>query len=217
MQMIRKSMQYTALVAIVSASVAATAQEQLYGGIGLGPSRTHIPSNALGISGATASELQRTENSTGTKIFAGYKASQNMAVEVGYVDLGKSRATRNMTAPGTGSIGIESRNTGWFVDLVGMVPTGINDVSVIGKLGGVATDTGKQLSTTGAVGLAPGSPSTFQERELNWKFGAGAQYDFSKTMAARGEWERYRRMGKETGAGESEADLFSLNLLIRFY
>lgn len=217
MQMIRKSMQYTALVAIVSAPVAATAQEQLYGGIGLGPSRTYIPSNALGISGATASELQRTENSTGTKIFAGYKASQNMAVEVGYVDLGKSRATRNMTAPGTGSIGIESRNTGWFVDLVGMVPTGINDVSVIGKLGGVATDTGKQLSTTGAVGLAPGSPSTFQERELNWKFGAGAQYDFSKTMAARGEWERYRRMGKETGAGESEADLFSLNLLIRFY
>ena len=97
------------------------------------------------------------------------------------------------------------------------MPIGINDVSVIGKLGGVATETGKQLSTTGVVGLAAGPPSTFQERELNWNFGAGAQYEFSKTFAARDEWERYRRMGKDTGAGESEADMFSLNLLIRFH
>ena len=217
MHKIRNALQCGMLMAILSASATVMAQEKIYGGIGVGPSRTYIPSNALGITGATASELQRSENSTGAKIFAGYKANPNMAVEVGYVDLGKSRATRNMTAPGTGSIGIDSRNTGWFVDLVGMMPTGISDVSVIGKLGGVATETGKQLSTTGAVGLAPGSPSTFQERELNWKFGAGAQYDFSKTMAARGEWERYRRMGKDTGVGESEADLFSLNLLIRFH
>ncbi len=217
MHMIRNAVRCGMLVAILNASATAMAQEKVYGGIGVGPSRTYIPSSALGITGATASELQRSESSTGAKIFAGYKANPNMAVEVGYVDLGKSRATRNMTAPGTGSIGIDSRNTGWFVDLVGMMPTGISDVSVIGKLGGVATETGKQLSTTGAVGLAPGSPSTFQERELNWKFGAGAQYDFSKTMAARGEWERYRRMGKDTGVGESEADLFSLNLLIRFH
>jgi OOP family OmpA-OmpF porin len=217
MHMIRNALQCGMLMAILNASATVMAQEKIYGGIGVGPSRTYIPSNALGITGATASELQRSENSTGAKIFAGYRANPNMAVEVGYVDLGKSRATRNMTAPGTGSIGIDSRNTGWFVDLVGMMPTGISDVSVIGKLGGVATETGKQLSTTGAVSLAPGSPSTFQERELNWKFGAGAQYDFSKTMAARGEWERYRRMGKDTGVGESEADLFSLNLLIRFH
>lgn len=217
MQMIRKSVQCAALVAMLSASATVKAQEQIYGGIGIGPSRTYIPSNALGITNATASELQRSEHSTGAKLFAGYKANPNMAVEVGYVDLGKARATRSMTAPGTGSIAIDSRNTGWFVDLVGIMPTGINDVSVIGKLGGVATETNKQLSTTGAVGLAAGTPSTFQERELNWKFGAGAQYDFSKTMAARGEWERYRRLGKDTGVGESEADLFSLNLLIRFH
>lgn len=216
MHIIRNAVQCAMLAAMLNAWTAAMAQEKVYGGIGVGPTRTYIPSSALGITGATASELQRSENSTGAKIFAGYRANPNMAVEVGYVDLGKSRATRNMSAPGTGSIGIDTRNTGWFVDLVGMMPTGINDVSVIGKLGGVATETGKQLSTTGVVGLAPGSPSTFQERELNWKFGAGAQYDFSKTMAARGEWERYRRMGKDTGAGESEADMFSLNLLIRF-
>lgn len=217
MHMIRNTVRCVTLVAMLHASATVMAEEKVYGGIGVGPSRTYIPSSSLGITGATASELQRNESSTGAKIFAGYMANPNMAVEVGYVDLGKSRATRNMTAPGNGSIGIDSRNTGWFFDLVGMMPTGINDVSVIGKLGGVATETAKQLSTTGAVGLPSGSPSTFHERELNWKFGAGAQYDFSKTMAARGEWERYRRMGKDTGVGESEADLFSLNLLIRFH
>ena len=215
--MIRRSVQCVALVAMLSAATTLKAQEQVYGGIGIGLSRNHIPSNALGITGATASELQRSEHSTGAKLFAGYKANPNMAVEVGFVDLGKARAIRNMTAPGTGSIAIDSKNTGWFVDLVGILPTGINDVSVIGKLGGVATETGKQLSTTGVIGLTAGTPTTFQERELNWKFGAGAQYDFSKTMAARGEWERYRRMGKDTGVGESEADLFSVNLLIKFH
>lgn len=217
MHMMRNAVQCGIMAAMLSASATVMAQEKVYGGVGVGPSRTYIPSSALNIAGATASELQRNENSTGAKIFAGYQANPNMAVEVGYVDIGKSRATRNMTAPGTGSIGIDSRNTGWFVDLVGIMPIGINDVSVIGKLGGVATETGKQLSTTGVVGLAAGTPSTFQERELNWKFGAGAQYEFSKTFAARGEWERYRRMGKDTGVGESEADLFSLNLLIRFH
>ena len=216
MQMIRNTLRAATVAILLVAAPTAGAQERIYGGIGVGAARTYIPQNSLGITGSTASDLQRSENSTGGKIFAGYAANPNMAVELGYVDLGKARATRNMTAPGIGSIAIESKNTGWFLDVVGTMPTGFSDISVIGKLGGVATETGKQLSASGAAGLVPGNPANYQEREINWKFGAGAQYDFSKTMSARGEWERYRRMGKDTGIGESEADLFSINLLIKF-
>lgn len=216
MRMVLGSWKYAVLVAVAAGLPSAHAQEALYGGVGIGQTKTYYHQDSLGITGATASSLTRNDGGAGGKIFAGYRANPNVAVEVGYVDLGKSGATRNMSAPTAGSIAQDTRNTGWFLDVVGMMPIGVTEFALIGKIGGVATETGKQLSTGGTVSPSPGSPSTFNERELNWKFGAGAQYDFNKTVSARGEWERYRRIGKMTGAGENEADLFSLNLLIKF-
>jgi hypothetical protein len=35
-------------------------------------------------------------------------------------------------------------------------------------------------------------------------------------MAARGEVELYRKLGKDDAGGENEAGLFSLNLLVKF-
>ena len=69
---------------------------------------------------------------------------------------------------------------------------------------------------SGAVSLAPGTASSYTEREANWKYGAGAAYETSKTMVARGEAELYRKLGKDDPGGENEAGLFSLNLLVAF-
>lgn len=211
-----KSWKYAVFVAVPAGLPSAFAQEAVYGGVGIGQAKTYYHQESLGISGATASAFTSNDGSTAGKIFAGYRANPNVAVEVGYVDLGSSGAARSMSAPSVGSIAQDTRNTGWFLDLVGIMPIGVAEFALIGKIGGVATETAKQLSTAGTVSLLSGSPSTFQERELNWKFGAGAQYDFNKTVSARGEWERYRKMGKLTGSGEIEADVFSLNLLIKF-
>lgn len=211
-----KSWKYAVFVAVPAGLPSAFAQEAVYGGVGIGQAKTYYHQESLGISGATASAFTSNDGSTAGKIFAGYRANPNVAVEVGYVDLGKSGAIRNMSVPSVGSIAQDTRSTGWFFDVVGMMPLGVLDLALIGKIGGIATETAKQLSPGGTVSLPAGSSSAFQERELNWKFGAGAQYDFSKTVSARGEWERYRKMGKLTGAGENEADVFSLNLLIKF-
>ena len=164
---------------------------------------------------STATSLSRDENDIGGKIFVGYRVHPNWAAEAGYVDLGKTSAKRTMLAPGTGSISLDSRNTGWFVDLVGRMPIG-NGVSLIGKVGQIYSENRKRLSTSGAVSLAPGTASSYTEREFNWKYGAGAEYEISKTMVARGEVELYRKLGKDDPGGENEAGLFSLNLLVAF-
>jgi OOP family OmpA-OmpF porin len=216
MQLIRIAVQSIFLAAVLGIFASAQAQEGFYGGVGVGVVRTPIGSDALAITGATASSLSRKDDDTGGKIFAGYRLRPELAVEVGYVDLGKTNATRSMTTP-VGGIALDSRNTGFFVDLVGTIPIGTTDFSVIGKLGGVASETTRQLSPSGAVALAPGSALTSTEREANWKYGAGAQYEISKTMSARGEWERYHKLGKDAGTGESEANLFSVNLLFKFH
>jgi OOP family OmpA-OmpF porin len=215
MRLILNTMQGVLMAAMIGSFSVAAAQEPFFAGIGIGAAKTRIGNHPLGITGATATSLSRDENDIGGKMFAGYRLYPNWAVEAGYVDLGKTSAKRTMTAPGTGSIALDSRNTGWFVDLVGRMPIG-NGLSLIGKVGQIYSENRKQLSTSGAVSLAPGTASSYKEREFNWKYGAGAEYEISKTMAARGEVELYRKLGKDDAGGENEAGLFSLNLLVKF-
>lgn len=215
MRLILNIMQYALLMAMVGSFTAAAAQElPYYGGVGLGTARTGISSKALGITGATATSLSRDENDFGGKIFAGYRLHPYWAVEGGYVDLGKASAKRSMSAP-VGSISMDSSNTGWFIDFVGRMPIG-NGFSLIGKVGQISSETRTHLSAGGAVSLAPGTASHYKERETNWKYGAGAEYEISKTMAVRSEVELYRKLGKDDAGGEYEVGLFSLNLLLKF-
>lgn len=216
MQLIRNAVQSVLLVTMLGAFASAEAQERLYGGVGIGAAKTRINNESLAITGATGSTLTKRESDTSGKVFAGYQANKNFAVEAGYVDLGKTSATRSLSAPSVGSAAMDSRNTGWFVDLVGKAPIGASDFSLIGKLGLVASETSKNLSVAGSVSPIPGAASTYKERESNLKYGAGAQYDISKTMAARGEIELYRKLGKDATTGENDVGLFSMNLLIKF-
>jgi OOP family OmpA-OmpF porin len=205
------------LLAMLGFAASAAAQQRLYGGAGIGVSKTAMGENYLGITGATDSSLSRNDLGLGGKILAGYQLNSNLAVEGGYVDLGKTISTRSMRSPTAGSIVLNSRSTGWFVDLTGMVPIGTGDVSLIGKVGRVASETSRTLSTSGTVTLAPGTATTYNDKESNWKYGAGAQYEINKSMIARGEVELYRKLGKEGNLGENDVGLFSVNLLIKFH
>lgn len=217
MQTIRNAVQ--ALVLATMLGVCATAgaqQERMYGGIGVGAAKTHISQKSLGITGATASSLSSDETDAGGKIFAAYRVNPLVAVEAGYFDLGRSSARRSMTSPSTGSVAQNTRNKGLFVDLVGTMPIGASKFSLIGRVGGVASETTRNFSTSGTVTLVPGAASKYRDREANWKYGAGVQYEITKTMAARAEYELYTRLGEEGRAGEADVGLFSLSLLINF-
>lgn len=217
MRPIRNTVQGMLLLAMLGFAASAAAQQRLYGGAGVGVSKTAMGENYLGITGATGSNLSRNDLGVGKKLFAGYQLNPNVAVEGGYVDLGKTISTRSMGTPAAGSIVMNSRSSGWFVDLTGMVPIGTGDVSLIGKVGRVASETSRTLSTSGTVTLAPGTATTYNDKESNWKYGAGAQYEINKSMIARGEVELYRKLGKEGNLGENDVGLFSVNLLIKFH
>lgn len=208
---------FVLLVSILGGTTSSIAQERFYGGIGLGAAKAPIHKDSLGISGATVSALSRRESGIGTKIFAGYQMNPVFAVEAGYVDLGQTSATRSMTLPSVGSIAKESRNNGWFVDLVGKVPIGASEFSVIGKVGRIASETSRNLTASGSVTPVAGVALASKDGESNWKYGAGMQYEISKTVAARGEVELYRKLGSEGSTDESDVGLFSVNLLIKFY
>jgi OOP family OmpA-OmpF porin len=216
MQLIRNAGQALALATMLGVCATAGAQERLYGGIGVGAAKTPISQKSLGITGATASSLSSDETDAGGKIFVAYRVNPLFAVEGGYFDLGKSSARRRMTLPSAGSVAQTTRNEGWFVDLVGTMPIGASKFSLIGKVGGIASETTRNFSTGGTVTLLPGAASKYRDREANWKYGVGVQYEITKTMAARGEFELYRHLGEEGRAGETDVGLFSLNLLIKF-
>lgn len=204
------------MVALLLAAPFAHGQGRYYGGIGVGQSHARISGDALGVAGATASSLSTDESALGWKAFGGYQVNRNFGVELGYVRLGTFSATRDVTAPGAGSIHRSTRNAGLFADLVGTLPIGSRGFAAIGRIGGVYSHTRSSYSLSGGVALAPGVDSRPAEREFNWKHGAGAQYELSRTAAARAEWERYTRLGKDATTGEHTVDLFSINVQLRF-
>ena len=133
--------------------------------------------------------LSTDRSSTGGKLYGGYEFTPNFSLEAGYADLGKFQSAAG-----------EAKGTGVFVDVVGTVPLA-NNFSLLGRVGAF---NGK-LENTFAGSTDKGT---------NLKVGAGVQYDFSKNLGLRGEWERYRF--DATGGGKANADLYSVGLNYRF-
>jgi OOP family OmpA-OmpF porin len=127
------------------------------------------------------------KNDIGYKVYGGYSFTPNVAVETGYVDLGKFSSSAG-----------DVRGKGYFVDAVGTYPLG-NNFSALGRIG---VFNGKL--DTSLTGSGSGT---------NLKVGAGLQYDLSKTMSIRGEWERYQF---DAVGMKPSTDLYSVGLNYRF-
>jgi OOP family OmpA-OmpF porin len=115
-----------------------------------------------------------------------YQFNRNIAIEAGYSDVGKFSFNAN-TAP-AGTLNGQLRLRGLNLDLVGTLPLG-DRWSVLGRVGAQAAQTRDAFSSTGAVAVLNPNPS---KREINYKFGAGLQYAFSRDFMMRLEAERYR-------------------------
>lgn len=127
---------------------------------------------------------------TGYKLYLGWGFTPNVGVEAGYVDLGKFEGP-------TGHV----KGQGEYLDAVGSVPLGMN-FSALGRVG---------LFSGRLERDAPGLSDS--DRGLSWKVGLGLQYDFSKNLGVRGEWERYRF---DALSVRDDADLYSIGLNYKF-
>ncbi|MDB5817534.1 MAG: hypothetical protein JWQ11_1174 [Rhizobacter sp.] len=149
------------IVASALAGVAIGAQAQSLAGLYVGGSLGDSRLNGSNIGGLTYDK-----SDVGGKVHLGYSFTPNIALELGYANLGKH----------DGSIG-NVKEDGYFLDAVGSYPLG-NNFSVLGRVG---LFNGKVDSSTYG-----------DDRSTNWKVGAGVQYTVTQNIAIRGEWERYK-------------------------
>ena len=161
---------------------------------------------ATGLVATSATTARETD--TGFKLFAGYRFHPNFAVEGGYFNLGKFTTTTVTTGPALTIAGEIKNDNGFNLDLVGIAP--FND-----SFSGFAR-VGLQTSKTTQSAAAGGVALSTNETKTSYKAGLGLQYDFTKNIGARLEWERYRVPNGDGTGAKADVDLFSLGLVVRF-
>lgn len=119
-------------------------------------------------------------------LFAGYQFNQYLAAELAYHDLGTVSTPLG---------GIDGKT--WEIVGIGSYPLA-NQFSVYGKLGGYR-------------GKFEGAGSSNTNNDLT--YGLGLQYDFTRNIGARAEWQRYHDMGSGDGIN---VDVLRVGALYRF-
>jgi OOP family OmpA-OmpF porin len=122
------------------------------------------------------------------RLFGGYRAHRNAALELGYADLGE------MTIGGN-AVNSEA----WELSGLGIVPLG-ERFAAYGRLGFYR-------------GEARGGGITEEKTDLT--FGLGAQYEVNRNVGVRLEWQRYTDFGGGALGAVSDEDVVWLNAIYR--
>ncbi len=186
-----------------------------YIGAGGGQSRLKFEDSSIAAAlfgtGATASATATDGHDFEYKAFLGYQFHRNFAVEGGYFNLGRSSFTSTTTPAGT-LRGDVKNNSGFNVDLVGIVPILEERFALLARVGVQSSKTSDLfVGTGGAATLRVPNPS---KNETSYKAGLGAEFDFTRNVGVRGEWERYRV--SDGLSGHANVDAFTLNVLYKF-
>jgi OOP family OmpA-OmpF porin len=200
--------------ALVSGQAAVAAESGWYGGISIGQSRAKIHheriANQVGVP-VSSIAFDDDDRDVGFKLLAGKKFNRNFAVEGGYFNLGKFGFTANYPTANsfTGDIKLHGLN----LDAVGILPF-TEKFSAFGRVGAFYAEAKDTFSGTGAgVPVAAADPNP-KKRHGGYKYGVGLQYDFTRALALRGEWERYRI--DDAVGNKGDVDMLLVGLVLRF-
>ncbi|HEY4083254.1 MAG TPA: outer membrane beta-barrel protein [Burkholderiaceae bacterium] len=180
-----KKMAYALLALAGVAGLAQAADSNgatgVYGGVSVGAARDR-----------SDSPVAPTDRSaTSYNIYGGYSFTPNLAVELGYTDLGRFDTTNG---------GLKARGT--YADVVGKLPIA-DKFSLLGRVGAF---NGHLKDVDNVNGNVSDSGTRF-------KIGAGLQYDLTSNVALRGEWNRYKF---NTSAGNPGINDISAGLNFKF-
>jgi len=198
--MLKRIMTPLLIAASLTASAGAYAQAQgsqaagtgFYGGLGAGIGRTDL--DGSGVAGSTD------KRDSVWKLFGGYQFNRNIAIEGGYVNMGKS------SVAGPGGFASADSNA-WQIGAVGSLPLG-SQFAFTGKLGVART-------STDSSGVVNGVPFAGTQHNTAPTYGLGLRYDLTQTVALRGDWDRYRIKDSSFG-GKSDSDLFTVGAQFKF-
>jgi OmpA-OmpF porin, OOP family len=187
-----------------------------YSGLSVGYSEIHDPVGEAGGTRILGEELagvgidfagtaRLDESDVGWKVLLGYQFNRFIAVEGGFASLGKFEAEIAGTADGL-ALAADTRTEveGLNLVAVAMLPLG-QRFSLFGK-GGLY---GWRATTRFALTLdgEPVDVPPERDEDLDYTFGAGFKWQFSRAAAIRVEWERFRAMSEDI-------DLISIGIQI---
>jgi OOP family OmpA-OmpF porin len=126
-------------------------------------------------------DLEGADKDTAIRFLGGYKINRTFAAEVGYAMLYDKD---------------DVEVTAWELVGIAKMPLG-NKFSVFGKLGFAMWE-----AEADVLGL------TFKDDGTDLTFGAGVQYDVSRNLGLRAQWQRYDV--------DADADVLSIGLIYQF-
>jgi len=183
-----------------------------YMGAEVGRSKAKIDdqaiTNALITDGATSTSINNDTRGTGFRIFGGYQFNDYVALEGGYVDLGKFGYTATTNPAGTvnGIIRLKGLDLG----VIGFLPF-TDKLYGFGRVGMNYTQAHDHFSSTGLVDTINPNPA---KSDLNYNFGLGLEYRMTQALALRLEAQRYRV--NDAIGNRGDIDLVSVGMLYRF-
>jgi OmpA-OmpF porin, OOP family len=188
----------TALATTLFAPQAFAQNTDMGGYLGLGFGQSNIELNS------TDFDYLRTKDETGSafKIYGGQQFNKNLAVEIGYANLGK--------ATGTGLGASDSYEASALtVAAAGLLPLGDSGFSFLGMAGlSVNMIKDHYISTTQNFSLT--------KSKTDFYYGVGAKYAINKNFAVRVQYENFGKAGDEEQDTRSKLDLTSLNVEYKF-
>jgi len=150
---------------------------------------------------------------TGYRVFGGYQLHKYIAVEAGYVDLGKFDFRTDVSPP-PGSLSGSTRISGFELSALGLLPIG-DKVTAFARVGALAGETKTAYTGTGSIQVLIGG-ETQKRSSTQLVYGAGLSYAINNRLAVRGEWSKYTKLGNVLTGGQTDANLYSLGLVYRF-
>lgn len=210
---------FIAAILVTFGSSVVHAQDQgWYIGIGVGQSKAKDVGNCSDLQALTPSTVSCSikDTSTGAKLFGGYQFNQYVAVEAGYVDLGKFTLSASVPNPSPfNSASATNKVSGFSLDAVGTWPI-TPEFAVLGRIGLFLW----KLEASTSIAVPPPPPpvqccTSDNVTGTGAAFGVGAQYDFSKDIGVRAEFQRFASIGNDT-TGKSDVELISASFVYRF-
>lgn len=198
------------IAAALAASSIACAQGYVVGSVGRSTIATDKErlDGILTTAGAAALTSKLDKTDTGYKIQGGYQLSQNLAVEGGWVDLGKFNYSATFTG---GNAQADAKASGFNVAALGVLPLN-ESFSLFGKFGVIYAKVDTSARAVGAGGAAWASASA-----TNWKpnWGLGGTFNVNKQIGIRAEYEQFNKLG-DANTGKDNVDLLSVGVVFKF-
>jgi OOP family OmpA-OmpF porin len=137
---------------------------------------------------------------TAWRLFAGYQFHPNVAVELGYANLGDVKFSG-----GGESAKVES--SAWDFSALLSMPL-YQQFSLLGRLGMFHS----KLETSASAGSGI---ETGDKTDTGFTYGLGFGFDFSRNLGLRAEWQRYSKVAAQ-GGQDTDIDNYNVGVLWRF-